>query len=147
MKTRETISLAAALTTGMVTLGLVVAAGAPTDSRAQPPADRQKTIRSLPQDNTFIYLPLILKPIRWPVSLANGSFEADTVVNFNLPWPYCRYTGFTDQPKGNQHPSGWTYYSPASGETLPFATKMQQGSMVPAISGGPGEYVHKCTWM
>jgi len=143
MKTRETLSLAAALTTGMVTLGLVVAAGA-----AQPLAGEPKTIQSLPQqDNVFTYLPAILKSISSPVSLANGSFEADTVVNFNSPWPFCHYTGTTDQPKGNQHPSGWTYYSPASGQPLPFPTKMQQGSVVPAISGGPGENVHKCTWM
>ena len=26
---------------------------------------------------------------------------------------------------------------------MPFPTKMQQGNVVPAISGGPGEYVHK----
>ena len=55
-----------------------------------------------------------------PVNLVNGSFEADTVVDFNLPWPYCQYSGLTDQPKGNQHPSGWTFYSPASGQPLPW---------------------------
>ena len=31
----------------------------------------------------------------------------------------------------------------ADGEAMPFPTKNQQGAIVPAISGGPGEYVHK----
>ena len=94
-----------------------------------------------------IYLPVVLKPLSTPVNLANGSFEADTVIDFTLPNNPCRYTGITDQPKGNQHPSGWSFYSPESGQPLPFPTKMQQGNVVPAISGGPGEYVHKCTYM
>jgi hypothetical protein len=75
-----------------------------------------------------VYLPLIKKYTVLPANLANGSFEIET-------W-------FSDKP-GNQHPTGWTFYSPAQGVTMPFPTKMQQGSSVPAISNGPGEYVHK----
>lgn len=111
-----------------------------------------------PQDGQVLYLPLLLMPfsrylplisglISEPVNLANGSFEADTVIDYSkLPGSPCIYNGFTDRPKGNQHPSGWTYYSPAQGQLMPFPTKMQQGNVVPAVSGGPGEYVHKCWW-
>jgi len=94
-----------------------------------------------------IYLPLITREIGQPVALANGSFEADTAIDFvHFPSAPCRYYGYTDQPKGNQHPSGWSFYSPAQGQPMPFPTKMQQGNIIPAISGGPGEYVHKCWW-
>jgi hypothetical protein len=88
-----------------------------------------------------LFMPVVMLQINEPVNLVNGSFEADTVLDWTNN-PPCYYTGFTD-PQGNQHPRGWDFYSPANGETMPFPTKMQQGSIVPAISGGPGEYVHK----
>ena len=92
------------------------------------------------------YLPLLSRqPLSQPANLVNGSFEADTLINLS-DQPPCHYFGFTDQPKGNQHPSGWTFYSPAAGQPLPFPTKMQMGTVVSATSGGPGEYVHKCWW-
>jgi hypothetical protein len=152
MKPLGAFSLAAALTAGLVTLGLAVAANAAGSATPiQPPlraaASGPASALALPQDMTPMFMPVILNPLSTPINLANGSFEADTSVNFSDPWPFCHYTGFTDQPKGNQHPSGWTYYSPAAGQPLPFPTKMQQGAIVPAISGGPGENVHKCTWM
>jgi len=100
----------------------------------------------LVENLTPIFLPLLINQPYIPVNLVNGSFEADTVIDFSFPQAPCRYTGFTDQPKGNQHPSGWTFYSPAAGQPLPFPTKMQMGTVVSATSGGPGEYVHKCWW-
>jgi hypothetical protein len=99
----------------------------------------------LVEDLRLVYLPLTLNQVYVPVNLVNGSFEADTLINLN-DQPPCHYFGFTDQPKGNQHPSGWTFYSPAAGQPLPFPTKMQMGTVVSATSGGPGEYVHKCWW-
>jgi hypothetical protein len=78
-----------------------------------------------------------------PIGLVNGSFEADTEIDFSIN-PPCRYTGVT--VNGNQHPEGWAFYSPANGEVMPFPTKMQGGGSVPAISGGEGEYIHRCQW-
>jgi len=65
-----------------------------------------------------------------PVTIANPSFE----------------DGWTTDGRGNQTPNGWSRYSPPSGTTLPFPTKMQQGAIVPAVSDGVGEYVHKLSW-
>ena len=136
----------AAVLAAIITLGLVGAAATAAAGAAQAPAGGPKTYRLGPQDMTPMFFPLVMRPLSAPVNLANGSFEADTAIDFSNPTAPCQYNGFTDQPKGNQHPSGWTYYSPAAGQLLPFPTKMQQGSIVPAISGGPGEYVHKCWW-
>lgn len=114
---------------------------------ATPTGTRAASAIGAPTDTFTSYLPLIAitRPLG-PIALANGSFEADTAIDFfHYPQAPCRYFGFTDY-KGNQHPSGWTYYSPAQGQALPFPTKMQNGNVVPAISGGPGEYVHKCWW-
>jgi hypothetical protein len=79
----------------------------------------------------YVYLPAVVKVVSLPVALNNPSFE-------NEKW-------FTD-PQGNQRPVGWTFFSPAAGQTMPFPTKMQQGNVVPAVSNGPGEYVHKYWW-
>jgi hypothetical protein len=142
-----------AVVAGILTLALVGAAGSVVAGQAQAPAGGQNLYLPLTSDLRPVYLPLTLNQIYVPINpgnpgnLVNGSFEADTAIDFvHSPQAPCRYSGFTDQPKGNQHPSGWTYYSPDSGQALPFPTKMQQGAVVPAISGGPGEYVHKCWW-
>ena len=47
---------------------------------------------------------------------------------------------------GNQHPAGWVFYAPTSGQALPFPTKRQGSNTLPAVSGGQGEYVHKFFW-
>jgi LysM repeat protein len=52
----------------------------------------------------------------------------------------------TDGATGNQTPNGWNTFSPPKNATLPFPTKNQEGSVVAAISSGPGEYVHKLSW-
>jgi hypothetical protein len=97
-----------------------------------------------PAGNGSLYLPLIVKPGLVPIGFVNGSFESDTVED--LPdHPHCRYDGFTDS-RGNQHPAGWTFYSPDTGVVMPFPTKRQGGGTVPAISDGQGEYIHKCQW-
>jgi hypothetical protein len=81
---------------------------------------------------TYIFLPVVLKVAQIPLDLiVNPSFE-------NTGW-------FTDA-SGNQEPFGWTFFSPGTGQTLPFPTKQQDGGTVPAISGGQGEYVHKFFW-
>jgi hypothetical protein len=86
-----------------------------------------------PNGGQTIYLPLVSKPLIQPVNLVNGSFE-------DQHWT-------TDYlHNGNQHPTGWDFYSPDAGQTMPFPTKMQEGNIVPAISGGQGEYVHKYQW-
>jgi hypothetical protein len=132
---------------GLIGLGLTVGAAQPmVAGRSAAPAGGQFIYLPLVENQTPIYLPVVLYQIMEPVNLANGSFEADTKIDFTNPQAPCIYSGFTDQPKGNQHPSGWTYYSPAAGQLMPFPTKMQMGSVVSATSGGPGEYVHKCWW-
>jgi hypothetical protein len=79
-----------------------------------------------------------------PANLANGSFEDNTVIG--LPnWPNCEYQGPPPDEQGNQHPEGWDFYSPAAGEAMPFP-RIKGGQPVPAISDGPGEYVHRCQW-
>ncbi len=65
-----------------------------------------------------------------PATIANPSFEG----------------GWATDGRGNQTPNGWTRNTPSTGATMPFPTKMQQGAIVPAISDGPGEYVHKLSW-
>lgn len=90
---------------------------------------------------SYSYLPAVARiptptptpvPDGVPISiLANPSFE-------NESW-------FTDSYR-NQHPSGWSFYAPNTGQPLPFPTKRQEGNVVPAVSGGQGEYVHKYYW-
>ena len=82
--------------------------------------DATPTLTSTPARPTKTPTPI-------PFAIANPSFE----------------NGWTTDGGGNQHPSGWTFYSPASGVSLPYPAKEQQGSIIPAVSGGPGEYVHK----
>src|SRR5262245_39703095 len=97
-----------ALLAGVMTLGLVGAAGSVALAGAQPQAKataaEPKIVRLLPQDLTpMLYFPLVLRPLSTPINLANGSFEADTAINFqDNPNAPCQYQGFTDQPKGNQ---------------------------------------------
>ena len=80
----------------------------------------------------ILYLPVMRVARELPLDIiANPSFE-------NEFW-------FTDSG-GNQRPSGWTFFAPANGQTMPFPTKRQGGGNVPAISGGQGEYVHKYFW-
>jgi hypothetical protein len=133
----------------LVALGLAVSYPVAELTSAAPQGGTTMTTIYLPVATYLphVYFPDVTKQLHRSLNLANGSFEADTIIDLNkLPANPCSYTGFTDYPKGNQHPSGWTFYSPAQGQTMPFPTKMQQGSVVPAISGGPGEYVHKCWW-
>ncbi len=94
-----------------------------------------------------VFLPFVGKNAVKDVEVANGSFEWNTVEG--LPDPiHCRYDDWRpdDQRTSNQPPQGWDFYSPASGQLMPFPTKLQEGSLVPATSGGEGEYVHKCEW-
>jgi hypothetical protein len=127
---KRLMRLGARLMLGAIVVAMVTAPGTGVPANAAPGGT-----------DHHVYLPIV-KGLY--VSLANGSFEADTVVG--LPaHPHCRYDGFTDG-RGNQHPAGWTFYSPDTGEVMPFPTKMQEGSIVPAISGGQGEYIHKCQW-
>lgn len=94
-----------------------------------------------------VFLPFAGKNAVKDVEVANGSFEWNTVEG--LPDPiHCRYDDWRpdDQRTSNQPPQGWDFYSPASGQLMPFPTKLQEGSLVPATSGGEGEYVHKCEW-
>ena len=96
----------------------------------------------------LLYAPMIQKLDLIPVgvlNIANPSFEADTYIDLNDPAP-CHYTGYTDYFYGNQHPSGWTFSSPAPGETMFSPLKWDNGVQVPTISDGEGEYVHKCWW-
>ncbi len=132
---------------GAIVMSASLSASAPAAPKAAV-ADGIVPVAYLPLilNPEYIYLPAVSKVVNLPVNLVNGSFEADTAIDFvNYPSAPCRYFGYTDY-KGNQHPSGWTFYSPAKGQVMPFPTKMQQGSSVPAISGGPGEDVHKCWW-
>jgi hypothetical protein len=133
---------------GLALLGLVFGVSRPAGAGKPPvPSSANQVFLPLAEFLVPVYLPLMLNQPYVPVSLVNGSFEADTLIDFiDFPNAPCRYSGVTDQPKGNQHPSGWTFYSPAAGQPLPFPTKMQQGTVVSATSGGPGEYVHKCWW-
>ncbi len=64
------------------------------------------------------------------VNIVNGGFE-------NPNW----YTDYTHN--GSQWPYGWTFYATENGVVMPFPTKHQEGSIIPAIAGGYGEYVHK----
>jgi hypothetical protein len=81
--------------------------------------------------NNPLYLPMVSTYQITPVNLVNGSFEE-------------RETWFTDYTHGgNQWPRGWDFYSTENGVVMPFPTKHQEGSIVPAIAGGWGEYVHK----
>jgi hypothetical protein len=95
---------------------------------------------------TVYYFPLVSNRTSVPVALANGSFEWNTVIG--LPnWPNCAYLDPDPEANGdNQAPEGWDFYTPAQGQVMPFPTKMQGGVQVPAISDGPGEYVHRCQW-
>lgn len=77
-----------------------------------------------------VYLPQIHALKITGVNLVNGSFE-------DRRW----YTDYTHG--GNQWPYGWTFYCTENGEVMPFPTKHQEGSIIPAIAGGWGEYVHK----
>ncbi len=142
---RFAVCLAAGL---LLVVGLTLTETAPAvPSAAAAPQGAPLVYMPLIRNHGYKYLPFVSLALYQPVNLANGSFEADTVIDYSkLPKSPCIYNGFTDQPKGNQHPSGWTFYSPAQGQLMPFPTKMQQGTVVPAISGGPGEYVHKCWW-
>jgi hypothetical protein len=136
------------LTFGLILVVLILASSRPANAdRAAAPAGSSLIYLPTITNTATVYLPFISNAVSQPINLANGSFEADTAVDFvNFPNAPCRYFGFTDSPKGNQHPSGWNYYSPAGGQLMPFPTKMQMGNVVPATSGGPGEYVHKCWW-
>jgi hypothetical protein len=133
---------------GIILIVLTLASSRPVNAdRAGAPAGSSWIYLPTLTNTTYVYLPFISKIVIQAINLANGSFEADTAIDFvNFPNAPCRYFGFTDTTRGNQHPSGWTYYSPDHGQVMPFPTKMQMGNVVPAISGGPGEYVHKCWW-
>jgi hypothetical protein len=84
-----------------------------------------------PALTSVVYLPYFAAYSPPAVNIiANPSFEDEN-------W-------FTDYSHGgNQWPTGWTFYSPDTGELMPFATKSQGGATVEARSGGWGEYVHK----
>jgi hypothetical protein len=103
-----------------------------------------------PADNHILYMALVHVPAPPPTPqppIANASFEDDFWVDWPSDWPRCRHDdpdGSKTDANGNQHPSGWTFYSPAEGVVMPFPTRRQNGGSVPAISNGPGEYVHRC---
>src|SRR4051794_26965190 len=89
-------------------LGLVFGLSQPAGAVPAPaPSDSNSLYLPLVENLSPVYLPLLLYQQTVPINLANGSFEADTTINLGDS-PPCHYFGFTDQPKGNQHPSGWT---------------------------------------
>ncbi len=94
-----------------------------------PPARSPQT----PTATFIVRLPYI---VNFPLAIniiANPSFE-------NEHW-------FDDRPHtGNQFPLGWNYYSPETGDLMPFPTKSQGGNTVDARSGGWGEYIHRYQW-
>jgi hypothetical protein len=102
-------------------LSLALGAAAPRPPASPPQAPVATTFLRLPYIATF-------KPVAINI-IANPSFEDEH-------W-------FTDYPRGNQWPTGWTFFSTDSGQLMPFPTKSQGGSTVEARSGGQGEYVHK----
>jgi hypothetical protein len=97
-------------------------------ARAQPGATYYAYLPFLTQTG-HIYLPMLARPGDFPRDLvANPSFE-------NENWDTDAF--------GNQQPVGWSYYVPGSGQVMPFPTKRQGSTTVPALSGGVGENVHK----
>ncbi len=66
-------------------------------------------------------------------ALRNGSFDEG----------YPDFDGWATIENGNQRPNGWDLSLPPKGQLLPFPTHLQQGNVIPAISNGPGELVHK----
>lgn len=50
--------------------------------------------------------------------------------------------GWTLSPQSAQMPNGWQYYSPGPRVLMPFPTKMQQGSVVPALADDYAESQH-----
>lgn len=104
-------------------------------------------VAATPTGGTVIlYLPLIrnatLTPIG-PLTITNPSFEGGWVTDWDDNTDLCPSGWITYSNAGNQCPNGWlaTLYPP--GALMPFPTKMQEGNIVPATSGGAGEYVHK----
>ena len=47
--------------------------------------------------------------------------------------------GYTLSARQQQMPNGWQFSSPNAGQTLPYPTKMQQGTVVPAIADDQAE--------
>ena len=122
---------------GFVLVASVISA-ASMYARGSPAHLTSGTCLSSPGANALsfnLYFPLVFKQIELePIGnlpIANPSFEE--------PW--------TDDPAtGAQIPNGWTFYSPADGVVMPIPEKMDGDQLVPAISDGPGEYIHKCWW-
>ncbi len=136
----------ARIVASLLALGLAVGASHPVIAdKAAAPRGGSLLYLPLVENLRPVYLPVVWRQLNEPVNLVNGSFESDTVLDW-LHSPPCYYNDpfhvLTD-PQGNQHPRGWGFYSPPAGALMPFPTKMQQGQVVPAISSGPGEYVHK----
>jgi len=119
--------------TGAVAVGLALASGMSGTPRPVAAGAvgsvAMKTPSPLTADTVQIFLPLIQPGISH-VNLRNGSFEEPG-------W----YTDYSHN--GSQWPVGWTFYATENGVVMPFPTKHQEGSIVPAIAGGYGEYVHK----
>ena len=42
--------------------------------------------------------------------------------------------GYTLSPVNQHLPNGWSFYSPATGQPLPYPTKMQSGAIIPALA-------------
>lgn len=109
---------------------------------AQPP------VQGTDEDG-YLYLPYVVnggqlplgQHIFLPYLRLNGDLKLNLIAN-----PSFESTNWVTDGGGNQHPSGWTFFAPGNGQTLPFPTKKQGGSNVPATSGGQGEYVHKFFW-
>lgn len=122
------------LALGLLLIPLSVAAPAPAQA---------------PESAGTIYLPMFANAgiftLDYHRFLTNfridGDFRVDLIAN-----PSFENTNWTNDLAGNQHPFGWTFYSPAAGQVMPFPTKWDNGVQVPAISGGQGEYVHKFWW-
>jgi hypothetical protein len=116
---------------------LVLAFGShPAAAKPAPlaPDDLYQLFIPLIVNTGYTYLPVVLRtvPTNFPINIiTNPSFED---------------TRWTTDLAGNQHPFGWTFYSPAAGQVMPFPMKWDNGVLVPAISDGQGEYVHKFWW-
>jgi hypothetical protein len=94
------------------------------------------TFTPVPPTLTFTPAPPTLTFTPVPPTLTPGSTGANLIANPSFEG------GWTLSPLQQQVPNGWQLYSAATGQTLPFPTKLQQGQTKNAVADDYAECEH-----